>query len=418
MSTKLKRFIYLKEICSIQTVHWVLFGFLVFYVNQKDQLMIPAKDIFSWLLLGFYPFLLFLIRTKFRKSYTMLFFHILSFPLVSLLPATSRVIQIFYYFLGFLYMASSASKTFKTNDRETKAVPPYLSVGLDGLLLVLLWFYALPANYFLYCIGILICFVFFFFAYFIDRYIHFITANSTTVSNMPQELIFRSGMGLVSLFIGTASMFSLMIAMFSIPEEISQKISGGIRKLIGYLLAFLFRESDRTADQEMGIPELGEDPFGLANLSQGHHIFWDILYEVLLRIAGIILIFLLFSAIFRLYKFLAGWFNKTRSTEVADDIDEDIHEKIISSGPGRVFREKPGDGIVQKIRYLYKRKVLFVHKNDRIGAGRITAREFAAGQNNPVFAEIYEKARYSNLSCNHQDLRDMQTAYRRSKVDH
>jgi hypothetical protein len=255
-----------------------------------------------------------------------------------------------------------------------------------------------------------------------------VNANSTGV--MPEKEIFRSGIG----FTGIYTFAGILILLAASRLTWLRTIMQFLLKLVRTVMSFLFSRSSGDEIMEP-VKELEQQVIkesdAIAPLPQSNSSWiWDVIFVIILLIGAAIVLFLLYKALLRIIQAINAASKKKRKALKADELNEimDVREKLDIS-KDKNHRRKPGElfgflSAQERIRRIYKKKVSQYKPNRLTGSEKqrkddfteerlkfYTAREMEERMETP-FAEIYEKARYSDEECTSKDVKAMEAAFK------
>lgn len=406
----------LRELFATQANHWFFFvAVLIFYT---ERILLPGIwDVCAWILLGFLPTILQLVRKNNSRILMIFFFHVAAVAVTALLPLSSTGVWILYLVIAMGYVIMSLLRVLHNTEFPTHVVPLYISLAVTFLTPFILSFRENVLYYFPFCIAMILQAGMFFLTFFMDKYFLFTTRNSGTASSMPEKQIFSSGIRGVSLYMLAVSGILFLVSLMAFPEEWYRQIRLWLRNSYSALLRFLFgwifvqEDSPQFSQEYMDEASVGGQMGSMPVRTSG---FWMLLEKLFVILMIVALFTLILNIILRIIRYLSKW---KISEETEEDVseDEDVRIRLSPRKTKTVTEKEEGRlSIKQRIRRLYKKKLL-ESSPDRTFLKSLTAREFSAEQNNPLLGEIYEKARYSNESCDRQDLKKMQLACRRKK---
>ena len=149
-------------------------------------------------------------------------------------------------------------------------------------------------------------------------------------------------------------------------------------------------------------------------------LFWRIMEVLLFVLVVLILLALVAYLAFLIIRFILRRLSVKRiGYEVEEEVEAiDIHESL---GPKKLQEamKNEKEGYLsprQRIRRIYKRSAMdSEHTGQELPF--MTARELALEERTPLLSAIYEKARYSLLPCDKEDVKKLQAALRKKKTD-
>lgn len=405
----------LREFFATQTNHWFFFvAVLIFYT---ERILLPGfGDVCAWILLGFIPSILQLVRKNSSRHLTVFFFHIAVVAAAAVLPLSTTGVRILYLVFAMGYVLLSLLRVLQNTEYPTRVVPPYLFLGLTFLVPFILSFRENVLYYFPFCVAMILQAGMFFLTFFMDKFFQFTSRNAETASSMPEKKIFSSGIRIAALYMLAVSGILFLVSLMTFPEEWYRQLRLGLKKIVSNLIYLLFGWIFLSGDTQLEQEYIDESSIGgqMISMSGEPSVFWMLLEKIFIILMFIGLITLFLNVFLRILRYLSRWNIREEAEEDAPE-EEDVRVKLSPRKMTPVTEKEEGWlSIRQRIRRLYKKKLL-ESTGDRSFLKSLTAREFSVEQNNPLLGEIYEKARYSNASCDRQDLKKMQLACRRKK---
>lgn len=407
------RYYYFREYFISQTNHWFFYVAVLLY--SATQLENPTVgDGICWFILGFLPLILYIIRDSVEQFAIVAVLHLLLFSSIFFLPVSDPSVRRIFMMFSLLYSAASFLKALSSTGKLSRAVPLYISLPIYAVVPFYYDIKEIPVSYFPYCMAMILFILNWFLAFFLDKYLYFIAVNTETASTMPKERIFRSGLKFSVLYLSIAGSILTLISIFTIPGQFYRDVRLWFRDKLKMLLSLLL--SGYVPDENGPLPtELANDVAtgAFTPESGGPAFFWVIMEYVAKFFLSILLPVAFIYIVYRLLRFLLRIRYHFSPEEEEAEEDEDIHESL-SPKSTPIFQEEKEKfmSITQQIRFLFKRKALST-TDEPESLRCVTAREFAEEQHNLSLAEIYEKARYSQKTCDREDLKKMQAAFRR-----
>lgn len=414
------RIVIIDEFLVTQMNHWTLFPVVLTVMGLMQPFTkTRTPDVFLWILCSFLPFLFFLVREK--ADHFSLFFtlHLLLAGLSFFLPAQNMVGKVLAVASGTGYMIHSLSLRFsaRSNGYDT-CFPPVISILLSAAALFLQQYQGNVSWDFYYMTSLVFVLGIYFIIYYLDKYLDFLTLNASSTGYLPEQEMFRSGLGMVLFYTFMGVLLLFAAANVEWLASLLRAFKNFVRQVIRFLVS-LFPEGQA----EERIPIRGEPiQEGAMELPEPGESFW--LWDVLTAIATVaVLIFLsimLFKAVKRLIHYLREHFSGSRAKGSAKNgVVFDVHEKcdMIPSVKKRGAAVFHFPGTRERIRKMYKKRVLADREllqpaSDVERLGCLTAREYATRRAIPALADIYEKTRYSGEDPDAEDVRKMKEACR------
>ncbi|MBR1930630.1 MAG: DUF4129 domain-containing protein [Lachnospiraceae bacterium] len=429
---KSERIKLLKEILVTQMNHWaflpvyVMVVTLGYHVIMQDnaiwgrEAQLPGQaSVFLWAVFGVIPFVLFLTRYYVHKAFLFFAIHFAMVGMMFLLPAEYTFLRIVYVGMAVIYTIYSLILWTKTDDREDKKLMPAFAGGLTFAMLYVL--HRLGYDDWSTRFGfVLICVIaVYFVVYYIEQYQRFLVVNSSSASHIPAEEMFRSGLGLVSVFSLLGLLMLLLTSHLTWMKGIVDIIKNALLAILRFFLQFL----PQGGGEEMSFSqnadlEMAQQMAGDVDLTGETFWVWKVLENIISIAMSIALAVLLVAGIVKLIKFIRGRLKRHPLTE-QKSLEEvvDVHEKIELPKEHKPLFTNPFERLepAARIRQLYRKKLLaskamLIKENNVSALGLFTARESARKLESIQLAAIYEKARYSNEESTAEDVKRMREA--------
>ena len=406
----------LRELLATQTNHWALFPAILLFAETTQ---ISPYCITGWILAGLLPVCLFFVR-EVLQSFLLQF---LLLPVflggTYLLPFEPYLLKVCMLFLEVLYAGLSLMKSIKQDSVPTNFMPPFVPLVINfSLEIIAVYSTKMRFTFFMHVSAILsiLCALL---LYYVDRYLVFTVSNEGTVSNMPKGKIFRSGIRASLLYLGGVSAIMFVIASFSISDEffrtVMHVINGWIKTFFSFLKRlFPGKERDTHIIDGGELEPITRPEFGETQTS----VFWRILEVILFVVVIAIIVAFLANLIIKILKLLFSVRRKKILIEAEEETEILDQRESLSETPA-ILQEEDDDPRLSpnwRIRHFYRRKALSSGKEPSL-LYRMTAREFAAQEDSPDIAFLYEKARYSLVPCTKEDVKLMQLACRRKRSE-
>ena len=418
------------------------FNFLVFYpfvmtLTVLTQALWPPERprLWVWLLGGLVCFGLYFVRTQVDNFILVVLLHLVALVaqagLAQQLTANHNPMNIILYLafsIGFV--AYSLERRYKADDYEDHLISIFFAIGASAIA-ILIQRYVSDLDWNGYYVYIAIAQVaIFFLVTYVNEYLNFLTVNANSTGVMPEKEIFRSGMGFTAIY----TIAGVLILLATSQLTWLRTIMEFLLQLFRTVMKFLFRGSSGDESMEP-VKELEQEIIKesdeIAPLPQSDSSwFWDVLFAIIIVIGALIILFLLYKALMRLLQALNEASKSKRKALNAEELNEiiDVREKLDIS-KGKNTRRKPSElfgflSAQERIRRIYKKKVSQYKPNRLTGSEKqrkddfteerlkyYTAREME-DRMEVAFAEIYEKARYSNEECTSKDVKEMEAAFK------
>lgn len=403
--------ILLREFFAAMTNHWTIFLFVLFFPEISS---ITGPELICWILLGTFPVVLFVARALVQSFLLMLASFVVYFGIISVFPMDSAYFKSYYQMTAIFYLAMSTIRFFRRKGNFSYPIHPVFPMAVNFIFAMIALVTTHTYVAFYGYLSVVISSMTYFMAFYVDQYFHFTSINDETSSNMPEKKILITGMGAATKYLSILILPLTIIVSTTISDEFFHGILNKFNEIARIVLRFLFKVLFREKVNELasdGTESELTDNFFLTPSSPS--IFWQILEKIIFALAILAVVFFLIRIGIKIFKFLFAAFKKhpyvvSEEEEEILDVREKIDlEKVVSDDDG-----DQNDSITVRIRKLYRKKALASALSSS-ELYRTTAREFSAMEKNPDLADIYEKARYSTVSCTKEDLKQMQLAYRR-----
>lgn len=407
------RIFYFRELCAGQSRHWMFFVLIYAFLISHDC-PIYIRDIISWIILGFVPLLHYVIRDSIDSFWISALIHLGTLASVFLFPVSSTQITYLYLLVMLYYTLSSMILNVGSTVKMLRTVPVY---GIFIAIMVVAVFSSIQENvtsFFPYCISLVLSILFYFISYYIDRFLYFTTVNDGTSSTMPRNRIFHTGMTTTVIYMLLGSIIPIIISFWTLPAGIYKNLWKNIRDFIGKILRsfFSFLPEYQPGNIETEVAE--ETITNIVDPLEGKTaIVWSVLERIAMIFFRIALTALLFYLLYKIYLLLKKLttLKKMEEEEISEDVHETLQRKPMSK---TILQPEPFLSVNAKIRRMLKQKML-TEFSDYRSLPFTTAREYALQNHNSEIADIYEKARYSQIPCNKEDLQRMRVACRRKR---
>lgn len=425
-----------KEFLITQYNFLVFYPFVMTLTVLTQALWAPERPrLWVWLLGGLVCYALYFVRTKVDNFIVVVLLHIVALVVQAAaaqqLTANHNPMSIILYLafsIGFI--AYSLRLRYSADNYDDRLISLFFSVGASAVLIMIQRYVSDLdwTNYYVY-IPIVQVAIFFLVTY-INEYLNFLMVNANSTGVMPEKEIFRSGIG----FTGIYTFAGILILLAASRLTWLRTIMQFLLKLVRTVMSFLFGRSSGDEIMEP-VKELEQQVIkesdAIAPLPQSNSSWiWDVIFVIILLIGAAIVLFLLYKALLRIIQAINAASKKKRKVLKADELNEiiDVREKLDIS-KDKNHRRKPGElfgflSAQERIRRIYKKKVSQYKPNRLTGSEKqrkddfteerlkfYTAREMEERMETP-FAEIYEKARYSDEECTSKDVKAMEAAFK------
>ena len=403
--------ILLREFFAAMTNHWTIFLFVLFFPEISS---ITGPELICWILLGMFPVVLFVARELVQSFLLMIMSFVVFFGIITLFPMDSAYFKSYYQMTAIFYLAMSTIRFFRRKGSFTYPIHPVFPMAVNFIFAMIALVTTHTYVAFYSYLSVVISSMSYFMAFYVDQYFHFTSINDETSSNMPDKKILITGMGAATKYLSILILPLTIIVSTTISDEFFHRVLNKFNEIARIILRFLgkilFREKVNEIMSDGTESEMADNFF----LTQPNpSIFWQILEKIIFALAIMAVAFFLIRIGIKIFKFLFAAFAK-HPYVVSDEEEEiiDVREKINIEKVVSDEEDNPNDSITVRIRKLYRKKAI-ASALSTSELYRTTAREFSVMEKNPDLADIYEKARYSTVSCTKEDLKQMQLAYRR-----
>lgn len=419
MKNKSEQIALLRAFLVTQMNHWIFFPvYVTCMVMMNDIIHIGKPYVFLWLILGILPFLLYWGRQNLKKVWMFVLLHLGAVGVMFLIPAAHVAIKTVYVLVGVLYAVYSCYLFFKTPEKQDPKIYPLFSIGISLAMLYFLQHQGHDNWDGIYVAALIVTLGLYFIVYYIERYQNFLKVNHSSAGHIPATEMFRSGMGLVLGYTGIGVVILILISNIHWLKGILNVIKTVIYAFLSWLSS-LFPKGNEASIPE-GATMQGITQMEPMEIQDDGKTFWlwnvlDYVMEIIIIVAiAIVTIKLLLF----LYKLIKSKLKRTRFQEEANASGAvyDVHEDcgIIKKNDWNFKIPFIATNPKERIRQMYKKRILASQgvftATDKSALNRYTARECEKILEREEFAAIYEKARYSNTECNHEDVKCMRNA--------
>lgn len=413
---KLEKIEVVKAFLASWLDYWILqaIAFTVLKVQEN-----ASYSFWCWGLLSFYPFVLYLLRRKFTGFGGFLLSHMGVAALLLVLPTSGTMERVFFaiYVVGYgIYSFYIRMNTAKWQDR---AMPPLMAGGILTVLVFILYYFKkseLEGWFVVFCIGYLV--LYFVYNYMLE-YVHFVKLNEGSAGYIPVRKMFMAGLkavipysllsGVILFLLGNASLITDIFAL--------------IKRFLLWVLRLLFSNVGgetgfQETQSENAFQQMAE---GTEKLEGEAHWIWELLEKIM--VAAIIVLAVIL--VVKLYKVIRNTLANifSRFMEKSKEVKEELVDKREKCEVSSVWDSQNKKRMLsflsnkERIRKVYKKKIesarktagfrnfLKENKEETCTKASSTARECCVSLDAEPLAEIYEKARYSNLECDSKDVR-------------
>ncbi|MCM1568231.1 MAG: hypothetical protein NC081_02140 [Roseburia sp.] len=409
----MKRIEFLRQILVTQFNHWSFFtlalGALLLGMHFSQEQPLRGTDFLCWGILGLMPLIQYYIRIFIRKLWAVLGLHILLLALGLLIPAGHMSMQIIVTLCSLGYLINSMVRRFSERRRKEGMLPLPFAICSGGG--VLFFLHAMgDTGYEQYYVVLLISLTsMYFIGSYLERYLQFLQADKNSAGYLPEREIFYAGLKTVLLYTGGGVLVLIAVSNLTVLNQAAEWLKKCLLELIRYLLHFFVKEQEAIEEVERQVIE--GNPAMMAPTDAAEPFWlWQILEKLLFIITFIILAILLIKAAVGFIRFIRARLNgSVCEKNAAIEKKKDVREQLPLS-PGIRRRKLPGTlTVAERIRRQFRRRLL-ADRKWLDTPSRYTAREYALLSGRTAAAELYEKARYSDIVCSKEDLKHMKEA--------
>lgn len=399
----------------MQQNHWALYTILylmMIFSAIKEQAEAPR--IIMWLIIGFIPFLLCLVRNYLNKFPIFWGTHILMIVAVLLLPEPNWLYKLIFSGMGIFYCVNSILKRDKKDDME-HMVPIAVPVAVIFIAMISFEFlknYDYQRNYiYLFILNL----VLFFIAKFVDRFWEYLRVNRHSVGYMPVKSIFLEDVKAIVFFLVVMSIFFLLILHFEDMNRLMKYVTHYLGIAATAIVKFLLDMFKRNRMEESVTDEDESSTSVVENIVQQtqDNPIANIILFILVILAVAYVLFKIISILPMLLKL----FRLPKESEEEQEETEDVLEisENIRSNRKKSFRLFQTLSPEERIRRRFKKKIQtsqeFISSEGRRTEMELyTARECSDILEVDEIGDIYEKARYSPYECTAEDVKNMKNA--------
>lgn len=400
------------DILATQMNHWTFFSIVTAAAILSGQ----KPPLALWAACSILPVLFFLIRRYTNSFLMMAGSHFLCLVLLFALPVPGLAVKIPLCLYGVGLAVYSFSLRIRTEERLDEAIAPAVAVGIIALSLFFLHYGEHSEVDFYYIIITAFYFIYYYIRCYFNNYRYFMTVNTGSTGYIPRQEIFSTGTRLSLLFILSGMAAILLLSNLDWLAWFFRTLKQGIiwlreHGVFAFLASLFYREPEQPPEQ---MPDVGPaNPSGMALEMGEPGLFWQILERIMEILVPLALFLLLLFFLLRFFRMVRERFRQKKifAKEVSFDGSRDIREKY------EIKKKKKTQKYflvflnpTEKIRRIYKQ---------RIGAKRkdiikdmpdqpfesYTARECGNLLQEKMLSLLYEKARYSNMECNREDVK-------------
>lgn len=404
-NVKQEKIILLKEFLITQMNHWALFPLVVTAAGLTEMSYVP---LWQWILCSLATFVLFLVRRYTNHFLILAASHVCVWGCFWFMPFPNLILKAVLMLYLTVYLLYSVFLRLRDGGRMDGNIHPGIAVAVTAGAFILQHYHGRADWDSFYVVSLILFIGLFFLHYYLERYLRFLAVNESSTGHIPEQEIFRSGLGLAAVYTAAGMLFLLLTSNIGWVRQIWLVF----KRLLVWLLHFL--PAGTAAEEPMAAAEEpAQQGGGLPPVEAGEPFWLWVLLEKLFMAAFFILIAAVaLWGLFRLVKFLAARFRVGLRVESPElEAVRDVREKC--GIERRRTEKKPFLAFLspqERIRRIYKRRV-WAARGELAGDGSpevlntLTARECGNKLEAEELAEVYEKARYSNEPCMPEDIK-------------
>ncbi len=392
---------------------------LVILMNHAEVMVIAITimglfgkqdpQVVLWSCLAFLPIFLYWIRKKVENRVLFYCVHFVLFTGIIYFPAEQLTKALFAAIVFFYLFWSVRLKMLSKTGKEGLLPVPFFVI-LTGILALLNgtqgnkeW----EIYYLLIALGYLTGY---FFEFFMERYLQFVTMNEESAANIPEKSIFCAGIAQTTVFSAGGLLVFISMANLDWFSKIMAKVGEWFLNLLRAVFAGI--EFYVEEEPQKALPEdIAQSPGGF----HGDLIpkFVLVLLEKLVTVlAYIVILAVIFGAVWFLYRFLKDHFvifQKKNARKLAEN--NDIREACETGQTHNKHRRTAfWSDSREKIRKIYRRQILkektvLIGEADPKQLEYLTAKECCERLHVESLKSVYEKARYSAEEVTKEDIR-------------
>lgn len=420
---KLGRIVIVNEILVTQMNHWGIFPIAAAVMGIAEKFTQAKKpDLLIWVLCGLFPVFFFIIREAAERFWLFFLLHLGGFSAAFVFPVQNEISRGIALFCGAFYLCRSFYLRFSSHsDGYDEAFSPAAAILLSAASLLVQHYQGIPSWDFYYVASLIFVLGSYFICYYLEQYQRFLRVNANSAGYLPEKEMFRSGMGLVlaytlgsAVLLFSAANIQWLAFFFDMAKEI-------LRRVLVFLTSIL-PDSEPESSYIFQEPVLGGG-MELPAAAKGSP-FWDVLLFLVTSAISLSFAALFCKAVKKLYLFLLEQFANKNADKIRENVPGifDVREKCDMI---RTVRQKGRSSFsflspAERVRRLYKKRIMSdkIHLKEELQGQPefCTAREYACRISLPQMAEIYERARYSDLETDAGDVKRMKEICKNRKI--
>ena len=259
-----------------------------------------------WCALVILPLAFYGLREREKRSFLFAFWHLTMVAVCVLVPVGDSVARVCMVLLALFYLGMSFYNRLNKDDAKDGICHPVLPFVTGTVLMYVQGIHGNVAFKDYYLWFTLIFYICYIVAFYLNRYLFFVSMNEKTAEKVPEKEILGSGMGYVLLFVGGSTLLMLL----SINVTLLDRIAGTIKQFIRYLLSLLLQiyepHNDAIIDNYSSV-EPGDIPFEEA---AEPWFLWEILERFLYVILAVAFLVAIAAGIYQLVRVILYGFAK------------------------------------------------------------------------------------------------------------
>lgn len=312
---------------------------------------------------------------------------------------------------------------------DSDNIPMPVAVGISAVALFLQHYQGNREWDAYYTISLIMVLAFYFLQFYLREYLNFIKVNAGSTGVFPEKEIFRSGFRLTFLYTAIGVLILLGTSQLTWLKSLLDMVKQFLSVIVRFIFSFVDLPELNPAD-ELRITE------PISNENGGERLLpdavaepapvWTFLEYIVIFVIVVAGLFVLFITLRELFVYIRWVMSRRTASHEQELVDEtrDVREKCDTSRTNRSKRQLSELfsflDARERIRRIYKKKaqnynpLILGEENTKekrhFRPERLmfyTAKEMEKEMQAQPFAEIYEKARYSNEACTAQDVKRM-----------
>lgn len=432
----------LQEILVTQINNLIFYPIALTLVTLLGAFITPVRtSLLLWMLCGLAFPILYIVRCKVQKIIPffsihlavaacglLLFFNYERIPFggfQSLYNVVNRVMML-VMITGYTIYSILLRLYAKT---ASENIPMPVAVGISAIALFLQHYQGNEAWDAYYTISLIMVLAFYFLQFYLREYLNFIMVNAGSTGVFPEKEIFRSGFRLTFLYTAIGVLILLVTSQLTWLKSLLDMVKQFLSVIVRFIFSFvdlpelnpedelrITEPASNESSREMLLPDAVGEPAPV----------WTVLEYIVIFAIVVAGLFVLFIVLKELIVYIRWVMSRRTNSHEQELFDEkrDVREKCDTArsnkGKKQLSELFAFLDAKERIRRIYKKKAqnyspLNLSEEEtkekrRFRPERLmfyTAKEMEQEMQAQPFAEIYEKARYSNAACTAQDVKRM-----------